>query len=81
MNLRVYLATKNMTFREFSQILDINPCYMSRIINGFRPGRKLARNITKATDGLVVFNLEEKKTTEESIEPEKARKSDQELVF
>ncbi len=65
MNLRVYLATKNMTSRQLSEILDINPCYMSRIINGFRPGRKLARNITKATDGLVVFDLEAKESNQQ----------------
>lgn len=65
MNLRVYLATKNMTSRQLCEILDINPCYMSRIINGFRPGRKLARNITKATEGMVVFDLEAKESNEQ----------------
>lgn len=53
MNLRVYLAEKNMRVNELSELLDINHCYLSRIVNGFRPGRKLARNIEKATEGKV----------------------------
>lgn len=53
MNLRVYLAEKNIRLNEFCKLLDVNHCYLSRVVNGFRPGRKLARNIEKATEGRV----------------------------
>jgi transcriptional regulator with XRE-family HTH domain len=56
MNLRVYLATKNLKAYEFCKIIDCDRSYISAIMNGRRiPGKKMARNIEKATEGQVKF--------------------------
>lgn len=58
MNLRIYLATINMTQKDFSSLLDVDQRYMSRIINNrVLPGKKLARNIEKLTHGQIKFDL------------------------
>jgi transcriptional regulator with XRE-family HTH domain len=58
MNLRVYLATKHLTQREFAQKCDVDPRYMSRIVNGWKiPGKKLARDIERETQGEIKFEL------------------------
>lgn len=74
MNLRTYLASKNMTNKDLSVILDINPCYMSRIVNGYQPSKKLARNIEKATGGQVTFGSEVKKEEPNNIDQDKKEK-------
>lgn len=62
MKLRVYLAEKNMSVKKFAELLDINHCYASRISQGrVIPSKKLARHIERFTEGLVTFNLDEKK--------------------
>jgi len=54
MNLKVYLATINMTEKDFSNLISYNRCYISLIANGrVKPGKKLARIIERATQGKV----------------------------
>lgn len=55
MNLKSYLAEIHMTIIEFAQIIDANPGYLSRIINGHKkPGKRLAKEIERVTDGVVM---------------------------
>lgn len=54
MNLKVYLATINMTVKDFSELVEYNPCYISRVIYGHvKAGKKLSRIIERATEGKV----------------------------
>lgn len=75
MKLRVYLAEKEMTAKEFSEKAGIHRNYLGLIINGkIKPGKRLARDLEILTEGKVRF-LEQKpelvtdvqkKTTEET---------------
>lgn len=57
MNLRVYLAEKNLTMTKFAQMVDAVPQYISSICCGRAiPGRKLATKIEELTEGAVVFS-------------------------
>lgn len=52
MNLRVYLATKNIQIKDFSDILECNRSYLSRIISGhIKPSKRLAKEIERMTNG------------------------------
>jgi len=54
MKLKVYLAEIGMTLKDFSELLEINHRYLSRIMNGhIKPGRRLAADISRLTDGKV----------------------------
>lgn len=58
MELHIYLATKRMSVKNFAQLVDCAPSYISRVSRGnCIPGRKLARNIEKVTEGQVIFDL------------------------
>ena len=62
MELRVYLAVLNMSIKDFSYLVDCDPRYMSRIVNGhIVPGRRLAKDIAEMTDGKVKYKHKEKK--------------------
>ncbi len=53
-DIREYLFMKDMTLDSFSKILDCHPGYMSRVKRkSVKPGRKLAKNIEKITDGMI----------------------------
>ena len=57
MNLKSYLANIKMTIKDFSALMDVNPNYLSSIINGHaKAGNRLARDIEKATNGTVKVN-------------------------
>ncbi len=61
MNLRVYLATINMKIKDFSELVECHPKYMSQIISGnYIPGKRLAKAIEEMTDGQVKFERKEK---------------------
>ncbi len=52
--LKGYLAETNVTAKDFAQIVECDPQYLSRILHGKAlPGKYLAREIYKATDGIV----------------------------
>ncbi len=65
--LRVYLAEKEIRLKEFSQTLEIHQSYLSSIMSGrHKPSKRLARDITKATQGEVVFDTTRKDMKEPS---------------
>jgi hypothetical protein len=46
-----------MKINQFCKLVDCNSSYISSIINGhLRPGKKLARNIERVTEGQVTFS-------------------------
>ncbi len=52
--LKGYLAETHLTAKDFSEKVECAPEYISRILRGKAfPGKKLARDIYKATDGIV----------------------------
>jgi len=55
-NLKSYLANIGMTHRAFCEKIDCNEAYLSSIINGgVKAGRRLAKDVFEATDGLIVL--------------------------
>ncbi len=57
MNLKVYLATKNMTVTEFCKKIECNRCYMSRVIQKHTiPSKRFAQAIELVTNGEVTAN-------------------------
>ena len=59
MNLKVYLAVKNMTMREFAKKIGCHSNYLSRTLYGHTTmSRKLAKKIEDATEGEVRFRLD-----------------------
>ncbi len=61
MNLKIFLATKEMTIKDFAEIVECTPEYISQIIHKRAyPSKRLARDILKATDGLVHLELRTK---------------------
>lgn len=52
MNLKDYLYLHRMTVNEFAEKIKCNRCYFSRLINGHvKPGKRLANDIERATNG------------------------------
>lgn len=59
MKLKEYLANIDMTLKDFSEIIDRNPCYLSSVINGYKkPGKKLVKEVKAITEGKVNLLLE-----------------------
>lgn len=53
-NLKAYLANIGMTVKDFCTIIDCDPKYMARIINGKGyPSKRLAKDIRLATGGVI----------------------------
>lgn len=53
-DLREHLYQKRMTITEFADKIHASRAYISHIINGNKkPGRRLAKDIERGTDGLV----------------------------
>lgn len=68
MNIKIYLATFNMTMKELSQKLGCNHSYLSRISKGeILPGRRLAKDIKEVTGGLVMLQTKSLKSKEEKL--------------
>ena len=58
MNLKTYLVSIDMSIKEFSQLLEVSPGYLSRIIHGREvPGKRLTKDIHAITQGAV--NIEQ----------------------
>jgi transcriptional regulator with XRE-family HTH domain len=61
MNLKAYLATINVTMKDFAQKVDCDSRYLSQISKGkIIPGRKLARDIQEATGDVIKFDIVKK---------------------
>lgn len=66
MDLREYLFRNRLTVTELSKKLECHRTYLSEIVNGARkPGKRLAKDIERATDGQVTADelLKEKEDT------------------
>lgn len=62
LNLKAYLANTGMTLADFSVKLDCDRTYLSSVSSGKRlPGRKLARDIYAATNGVINLPVKPKK--------------------
>lgn len=71
-NLKAYLCQINMTVKDFCEIIDYNPTYLSHILNGrVLPGHRLARDINKATNGVVKIQAAPRKRDMKRMEAEK----------
>lgn len=63
--LRSYLAETGMSYDDFGKLVDYHPRYLYAIAMGKKmPSEKLARNIFRATNG--VIQLKTKKTEKKS---------------
>jgi len=61
LKLKAYLANIGMTLKEFGEIVESNPHYLSQISSGqVKPSKKLARRIEKATEGNVKVEISER---------------------
>jgi len=68
MDLKVYLATIDMSIKEFSELIDFNRSYVSLVLNGHRqPSRKFSQVVKELTDGQVtVEDFKKKKERQDS---------------
>lgn len=54
MNLKAYLAEKNMTIKDFSILIGVRNTYLSAIIHGhYKPSARLSKSIEHHTGGKV----------------------------
>lgn len=61
-NLRAYLANINMTLKDFSLIIECDYRYLCTVASGKkRIGKRLARDIRQATDGIINLPVSPKK--------------------
>jgi transcriptional regulator with XRE-family HTH domain len=68
MSIKVYLATVNMTLKEFSEKLGYNYSYISRVSNGYTLASvKLAKLIKNLTEGDVILPTQGAKKKEERL--------------
>ncbi|MFA7192409.1 MAG: helix-turn-helix transcriptional regulator [Candidatus Paceibacterota bacterium] len=71
-NLKAYLCQINMTVKDFSKMIDYNPTYLSHILNGrVLAGHRLARDIDRATNGVVKLKAAPRKRDLKRMEAEK----------
>jgi transcriptional regulator with XRE-family HTH domain len=68
-NLKAFIANMNITHKTFAKLLDCDPSYLSRIVNGEAiPGKRLAKLIEEVTGGVISYkNLHVKKKIEKNI--------------
>lgn len=68
-NLKAFLANKGISFKTFSNMLDIDQAYLSRIAHGHQiPGKRLQKQIEELTGGVINFrNIHLKKNVENNI--------------
>jgi DNA-binding XRE family transcriptional regulator len=63
LNLKAYLANVGMTMTDFCQKIDCDRAYLSTISTGkVLPGRRLARDIYNATNGVINLPTKTKKS-------------------
>lgn len=61
-NLKAYLANIDMKLKDFCSIIEKDPKYISRVVNGkARAGHALARLIKEATSGVVELPTRQRK--------------------
>lgn len=53
-SLKAYLATIDMTFRKFAEMVECSPAYLSSVARGKRiPKKRIANNILRLTNGTI----------------------------
>jgi len=58
MNLKTYLASQDMTIKDFGSLVGVSSRYLSRVIHGHSiPGPKLRKVIADLSGGQVDVNL------------------------
>lgn len=58
LNLKAYLANIGWTFKDFGELIEVHPLYLSQISSGKKiPSKKIARAIEKATEGEIKIDL------------------------
>jgi hypothetical protein len=61
-----------MTLIQFSQLIDVNRAHLSRIVHGRTfPSRRLARDIWRATNGIVNLETKPRKNNDKKNHEEK----------
>jgi len=55
MDLRTYLFKNRLTQRYFADLCGCNNITISHIVNGKRPGKRIAKEIEEKTKGLVTY--------------------------
>lgn len=61
-NLKAYLGEIGMTIKDFCEIIEYNHMYVSGVLNGRRLAtHRLAREISRATGGVVKLNAAPRK--------------------
>lgn len=56
MRLKIYLATINMSVKDFGKIINYNPNYVSRVSSGdLQPGKKFVEAVKQVTGGEVIL--------------------------
>jgi DNA-binding transcriptional regulator YdaS (Cro superfamily) len=71
-NLKAYLANVCMTAGEFAEIIDCTPSYVNQLANGTAiPSRRIARDIFKATEGVIKLETNPRKAKKQQKGSEK----------
>ncbi len=72
LNLKAYLANVGMTMTEFGNKINYDRTYLSMVSSGkVLPGRKLARQIFDATNGIVHLQTKTKKSEQNNQQEQK----------
>lgn len=54
MNLKAYLATINITLKDFSESIEVSPVYLSQMVKGrIKPSKRILKRLNAATQGQV----------------------------
>lgn len=53
MDFKIYLVSNRLTVRAFSKMLRCHPNYLSQILGGKVPGKKVAQDIERLTNGKI----------------------------
>jgi predicted transcriptional regulator len=61
-NLRSFLANINMTAKDFCELINYNPTYLSKVLKGrVVAGERLKQDVLRATNGVVCLPTNPKK--------------------
>ena len=56
MNLKAYLANINLKIKDFCELIDCDPCFISSVMHGKKyVSKKLQQKVYEVTDGQVIL--------------------------
>ena len=68
MDIRTYLFIHRMTQYDFARLIDYAPTYVNSVITGKRkPGKKMKKDILKATKNKVTFEEDDARRVSEDV--------------